>query len=93
MYSSWRTCQEQVSSFSNNNYEGFETFDEVPQKYSNSLKQEKGDEVGNLMLADEVLVQMPNQVQPSRIKDFIIVVLLLVDCEAPAILNDSDQLF
>ena len=45
------------------------------------------------MLADEVLVQMPNQVQPSRIKDFIIVVLLLVDCEAPTILNDSDQLF
>ena len=79
MYNSWRTCQEQVSGFSNNSYEGFETFDEVHQKYSNSLKQEKGDEVGNLMLADEVLVQMPNQVlQPSRTKDFIIIVLLPV---------------
>ena len=30
------------------------------------------------MLADEVQTQMPIQVQPSRIKDFIIVALLMV---------------
>ena len=30
------------------------------------------------MLADEVQAQMPIEVQPSRIKDFIIVVLLVV---------------
>ena len=82
MYSSWRTCQEQVSGYSNNSYEGFETFDEAHHHYSNFLNEENpkvGHEVGgNFMLADEVQAQMPIEVQPSRIKDFIIVVLLVV---------------
>ena len=82
MYNSWRTYQQQVSGYSNNSYEEFETFDKAHHHYSIFLNEENskiGHEVGdNFMMADEVQAQMPIELQPSRIKDFIIIVLLVV---------------
>ena len=34
--------------------------------------------VGKMMLAQQVIAQMDNDVKPSRIKDFVIVVLVMV---------------
>ena len=76
MYSSWRSCQEQVNGYSNNSYEGFETLEEAHQNYSYFLN--AIDEVPHELPAQEVVPEVPNEVRGSRSKDFIIIVLLVV---------------
>ena len=87
MYNSWRTCQDQVVGFSNNSYEGFETLDEAQYSYSSFLSQQEAMEdvagegnmtVAEQMLANQAIAQMDNDHKPSRIKDFVIVVLVVV---------------
>ena len=80
VYNSWRSCHEQVTGFSNNNYQGFETLQEAKENYSNFLK---GNEVIEhemiaQVMANEMAAELGNQVVGSRIKDFIIIVLVLV---------------
>ena len=88
VYNSWRTCQDQVAGFSNNRYEWFETLHEGQHNYSNFQSYQNGIEdhedggnlmVGDMMLAQQVIAQMDNDVKPSRIKDFVIVVLVVVN--------------
>ena len=76
VYSSWRNCQEQVNGYSNNNYEGFETLEEAHQNYSNFLNAIEG--VPHEIPAHEVIPEVPNEVRGSRIKDSVIIVLVVV---------------
>ena len=80
MYNSWRSCQEQVAGFSNNSYQGFETLQEAQANYMNYLN--------TILLGDQDLIEhqviaqaipnVGNQVVGSRMKDFIIIVLVVV---------------
>ena len=80
MYNSWRSCQEQVAGFSNNSYQGFETLQEAQANYMNYLN--------TIPLGDQDLIEhqviaqaipnVDNQVVGSRMKDFIIIVLVVV---------------
>ena len=90
MYNSWRSCHEQVTGFSNNNYQGFETLQEAQHNYSNFLngnevidQEVAGQEVIEhqmiaQVMANEMAAEVGNQVVGSRIKDFIIIVLVVV---------------
>ena len=80
VYNSWRSCQEQVAGFSNNSYQGFETLQEAQANYMNYLN--------TIPLGDQDLIEhqiiaqaipnVDNQVVGSRMKDFIIIVLVVV---------------
>ena len=79
VYSSWRSCQEQVNGYSNNSYEGFETLEEAQQNYYKFVN--AIDELPHELPAQpahEVVPEVPNEVPTSRIKDFIIIALLSV---------------
>ena len=79
VYSSWRSCQEQVNGYSHNSYEGFETLEEPRHNYYKFVN--AIDELPHELPAQpahEVVPEVPNEVPGSRIKDFIIIVLLVV---------------
>ena len=87
VYKSWRTYQDQVVGYSNNSYEGFETLVEAQYSYSNFLSQQHAMEdvarEGNMMVAEQMvanqaIAQMYINYKPSRIKDFVILVLVIV---------------
>ena len=66
VYNSWSKCQEQVNGFTNNSYERFNTREEVEADYLQFLV-EQAAETSNHGVAES-----------SRMKEFIILVLLLV---------------
>ena len=58
-----------MTCFHNKIYEGFETFEEARKNYSKFLDSEN---------SEDVVLEVTYEVQPSRIKDFIIIILLVV---------------
>jgi len=85
VYNSWRSCQEQVTGFSNNSYEGFETLQESQANYMNYLNNNElgaHEVIEHQLIAqvveNHVIPDVGNQVVGSRMKDFIIIVLLVV---------------
>ena len=80
VYNSWRSCQEQVAGFSNNSYQGFETLQEAQANYMNYLNTiPLGDhDVIEHQVIAQAIPNVDNQVVGSRMKDFIIIVLVVV---------------
>lgn len=80
VYNSWRSCQEQVAGFSNNSYQGFETLQEAQANYMNYLNTiPLGDQdVIEHQVIAQAIPNVGNQVVGSRMKDFIIIVLVVV---------------
>ena len=80
VYNSWRSCQEQVAGFSNNSYQGFETLQEAQTNYMNYLNTiPLGDhDVIEHQVIAQAIPNVGNQVVGSRMKDFIIIVLVVV---------------
>ncbi|KAK1610773.1 hypothetical protein QYE76_034446 [Lolium multiflorum] len=87
IYNSWRVCQDQGSGYSNNNYRGYETLEEAQQEYLTFLEEElledqAIDEAVPLaqLPPEEVhaLHGAPSEVRLSRVKDYIIVLLIVV---------------
>ena len=80
VYNSWQSCQEQVAGFSNNSYQGFETLQEAQANYMNYLNTiPLGDQdVIEHQVIAQAIPNVGNQVVGSRMKDFIIIVLVVV---------------
>jgi viroplasmin and RNaseH domain-containing protein len=80
VYNSWRSCPEQVAGFSNNSYQGFETLQEAQANYMNYLNTiPLGDQdVIEHQVIAQAIPNVGNQVVGSRMKDFIIIVLVVV---------------
>ncbi|KAK1613134.1 hypothetical protein QYE76_036807 [Lolium multiflorum] len=87
IYNSWRIYQYQVSAYSNNNYRGYETLEEAQQEYLTFLEDEfmvdqAIDQPVPLahLPSEEVhaLQGAPPEVHQSRVKDYIIVFLIVV---------------
>jgi t-SNARE complex subunit (syntaxin) len=74
-------CQDQVSGYSSNNYRGYETLEEAQQDYHSFLDDEAIDQPVPLAhLPSEALpaLQGAPEVRKRRVKDFIIVFLIVV---------------
>ena len=87
IYNSWRVCQDQVIGYSNNSYRGYETLEEAQQEYLTFLEDEfMADQAIDQPVplahlpSEEVhaLQGAPPEVRQSRVKDYIIVSLIVV---------------
>jgi hypothetical protein len=87
IYNSCRICQDQVSGYSNNIYKWYETLQVAQQEYLTFLEDEfMADQVIDELVSlahlppEEVhaLQGIPPEVRQSRVKDYIIVFLIVV---------------
>ena len=91
IYNSWRICQDQVSGYSNNSYTSYQTLQEAQEEYQSFLDNEAialaaiHEAVPLAQLPPEAvpddamaIAQGAPQVHESRVKDFIIVFLIVV---------------
>jgi viroplasmin and RNaseH domain-containing protein len=78
VYNSWRKCQEQLNGFTNNSYERYNTREEAEADYLQFLAGQTAETRNHGVVSNHGVASNHGVVESSRMKDFIILILLLV---------------